>query len=64
MMYGYLSASGLRVQRQRIRQSLQRINPLSSAARWSRTVTRRTYKVPTPNSLWHLDGHMKLVRFV
>lgn len=64
MIYGYLRGSGIKVQRQRVRDSLTRVDALGSAARWSRTVTRRTYKVPTPNSLWHFDGHMKLVRYV
>jgi len=63
-MSGYLRASGLVVQRNRVRQSLNRIDPLGSACRWGRAVTRRTYSVPTPNSLWHLDSHMKLVRYV
>jgi len=64
MMSGYLRASGLVVQRHRVRQSLNRVDPLGSACRWGRAVTRRTYSVPTPNSLWHLDSHMKLVRYV
>ena len=63
MMSGYLRASGLVIQRDRVRQSLKRVDTLGSASRWSRTVTRRTYSVPTPNSLWHLDAHMKLIRF-
>lgn len=62
-MSGYLRARGLVVARDRVRQSLRRIDPLSSAGRWSRAVTRRTYNVPTPNSLWHIDAHMKLVRY-
>jgi len=64
MVSGYLRASGLVVQRNRVRQSLKRIDPLGSACRWGKAVTRRTYSVPTPNSLWHLDSHMKLVRYV
>jgi len=63
MMSGYLRAGGIIVQRDRARQSLRRVDPLSSAARWSHTVTRRLYSVPTPNSLWHIDSHMKLVRY-
>jgi hypothetical protein len=62
MMQGYLRAQGVCVQRDRLRRSLRRVDPLGSAIRWSRTVARRTYNVPTPNSLWHFDAHMKLVR--
>ena len=64
MMSGYLRARGLVLQREHVRQSLVRVDPLGSAVRWSRTVTRRTYRVATPNSLWHLDAHMKLVRYL
>jgi len=64
MMCGYLRANGLVIQRDRVRHSMKRIDPLGSAARWGRGVTRRTYSVPTPNALWHLDSHMKLVRYV
>jgi len=63
MMNGYLRTRGLVVQRERVRQSLKRIDPLSSSSRWARAVMRRTYSVPTPNSLWHLDSHMKLCRY-
>lgn len=62
MMHGYLSARGVVAQRQRIRTILAQIDPIGTAQRWGRTVARRTYSVPTPNSLWHMDGHMKLIR--
>ena len=26
-------------------------------------VSRQTYQVPWPNSLWHLDGHHSLIRW-
>ena len=38
MMSGYLRAGGIIVQRDRARQSLRRVDPLSSAARWSHIV--------------------------
>jgi hypothetical protein len=63
MVTGYLRARGITVQRSRVRQSIRRVDPVGAAGRWSRTVTRRTYSVPTPNALWHLDAHMKLVRW-
>lgn len=62
MTNGYLRAARLIVRRARVRRSLRRVDPASSASRW-RTVNRRTYSVPTPNSLWHLHSHMKLVRY-
>ncbi|PIK54061.1 hypothetical protein BSL78_09042 [Apostichopus japonicus] len=63
MMKAYLEVDGAVVQRSRVRDSLRRVDPHSAAKRWSKTVKRRTYHVPTPNSLWHMDGHMKLVRW-
>jgi predicted DNA-binding protein YlxM (UPF0122 family) len=29
----------------------------------NRTIVRRRYRVPFPNSLWHFDGHHKLIRW-
>ncbi|MGH0118367.1 UNVERIFIED_CONTAM: hypothetical protein FKN15_047772, partial [Acipenser sinensis] len=62
MMNGYLRAKGIFVQRQRIRMSLNSIDPVSSAGRWAQVINRRSYHVPSPNSMWHMDGHMKLIR--
>ena len=43
---------------------LTRVNPTAAARRWSWTVARRVYHVPYPNSLWHIDGNMRLIRFL
>ena len=43
---------------------LTRVNPTAAARRWSRTVARRVYHVPYPNSLWHIDGNMRLIRLL
>jgi hypothetical protein len=64
MMTGLLKQRRIVVQRRRVRTSLQRTDPTATAKRWSQTATRRTYSVPTPNFLWHIDGHMKLIRLV
>jgi len=60
---GYIKSLGIRVQRRRIRESLARVDPKNTALRWGIVVSRRTYKVPWPNSLWHLDGHHSLIRW-
>ena len=60
---GYIKALGLRIQRQRIRESMARVDPQNTALRWGVVVSRRTYQVPWPNSLWHLDGHHALIRW-
>ena len=64
MMCGYLRGRGIIVQRDRVRASMRRTDALGTAARWSRTATRRVYSVQTPNALWHIDSHLKLVRCV
>ena len=60
---GYLRSLGLRVQRRRVRECLARLDPQNRALRWGIVVSRRVYRVPWPNSLWHLDGHHSLIRW-
>jgi len=60
---GYLRSKGLRVQRSRVRQSMARRDPENAALRWGAVGTQRTYLVPWPNSLWHLDGHHSVIRW-
>ena len=64
MIQGYLETKGVHVPRQRVRESVRRVDPEGCEERWAAAVHRRTYKVATPNSLWHMDGHMKLIRYV
>ena len=64
MMAAYLKESEGFVQRARVRSALRQCDPLAAAARWSKTVSRRVYRTSMPNSLWHLDSHMKLIRCV
>ena len=64
MMYGYLKASGTVVQQKRVRRLLAEIDPVGTARRWGKTVSRRVYEVAGSNSLWHMDAHMKLIRLV
>lgn len=54
---------GLRLQKHRIKQSIDRVDPLGAVLRSYTTATRRFYKVSRPNALWHLDGHHKLIRW-
>ena len=61
LMSGHLRSLGLRVQRDRIRASIARVDPENSRIRWAVVVSRRAYSVPGPNSLWHIDGHHSLV---
>lgn len=51
---GSIAGRGLRVQRDRIRDSLRRVDPVSRSLRRTRTILRRQYRVPGPNSLWYV----------
>ena len=63
ILSGYFRSKGLVIQRRRIRSSLNRVDPKNTALRWGALVTRRSYYVPWPNSLWHIDGHHSLIRW-
>lgn len=60
---GHFRALGYNIQRRRIREGLNRVDPRNTALRWGALVTRRVYFVPWPNSLWHMDGHHSLIRW-
>ena len=51
---GSLRGSGVRIQRWRIRERLQAIDPVGRAA-------RRSSGVRAPNCLWHIDSNHKLI---
>ncbi|KAJ7649550.1 hypothetical protein DFH06DRAFT_996413 [Mycena polygramma] len=55
MLDGMLRRLGHRVPRERVRQSLLRIDPVRRIFERIR-IRRRVYSVPGPNSLWHHDG--------
>jgi hypothetical protein len=58
---GFLRSNGLRVQRDRVIQSLHRVDRLGRLLRRRITIHRRKYKSSRPNALWHCDGHHKLI---
>lgn len=65
MMTGFLCARGYRIQEQRVRDSLNRVDAAGIAIRRSRhrAINRRQYSVPHPNAMWHVDGNMSLIRW-
>jgi len=63
LVHGHLLSLGLRIQQRRIKKSLVRVNPETSRLRFAAVINRRKYKVPAPNSLWHLDGHHSLIEY-
>ena len=62
MMQGYLRRMGHRIQQSRVRDSMIRIDPEGVLSRWCTAVQRRVYSVPSPNSLWHIEGNHRLIR--
>jgi hypothetical protein len=61
-LIGFLRTHGVKVQRQRVRKSLLRIDGLGQILR-KHAIVRRDYYSPRPNSVWHMDGHHKLIRW-
>jgi hypothetical protein len=57
------AAHSLRIQRQRVINSMERVDRLGVGMREQvgEKKERTRYKVPRPNSLWHIDGHHKLI---
>ena len=60
---GYLRSQGLRVQRYRVKDSLFRVDPSAVHSRFRQALHRRRYSVCMPNSLWHIDGYHKLIKW-
>ena len=60
---GYLRGAGIKIQRFRIRDSIHRVDPINTSLRWHQPIKRRPYSVRGPNSLWHIDTNMKLIRW-
>lgn len=59
----HLATKGYKVQVQRVKSSLKRIDRLGTALRQRRGIRRRDYTSKRPNYLWHCDGHHKLIRW-
>ena len=65
MILGALRSQGfgISIPRERLRALLRASYPSQMAARWAKMTHRRVYSVPFYNSLWHIDGHHKLIRW-
>jgi hypothetical protein len=58
---GYLLLNKFRVQKQRVIDSIERVDGLNKTLRKHTTIKRREYLSARPNALWHVDGHHKLI---
>jgi hypothetical protein len=63
LIQGRLRELGYRVGINRIKLCLKQIDPVGTESRKARVITRRTYQVPGPLSLVHIDGNHKLIRW-
>ncbi|PIK47113.1 hypothetical protein BSL78_16009 [Apostichopus japonicus] len=63
MIRGNLIANRINVSRDRIRESMKRVDPAGVEFRRRISLHRRVYSVPGPNYLWHIDGNHKLIRW-
>ena len=65
-MNGFLLAASIRIQEKRIQQSMRRVDPNGVLLRSLQIsfTNRRQYNGPAALSLWHIDGHHKLIRCV
>ena len=63
---GGLKGRHIVVQRERVRQSIYRVDPIGRSIRRRYSICRRVYNVSGPNHLWHIDSNHKLIsqRFV
>lgn len=52
LVEGGLRQRGLRIQRYRIQESIQRVDPVVTTLRAAQQIIRRVYSVPWPNALW------------
>ena len=59
---GCLRCRGYHIHRWRIRECLLRVDPWGVEQRSRHVLHRRACNVPSPNSLWHIDGNHKLIR--
>jgi hypothetical protein len=62
-LQGYLEGVGVHITREHARELSRALDPEGSRLRKSVMRKRRVYKVPFPNSLWHIDGQHKLIRW-
>ena len=60
---GALRSRGIHIQRWKIRDALQQVDPVNRAVRRRYTIRRRIYNVKKPNHLWHVDSNRKLIHW-
>ena len=60
---GHLRSVGIRVQKQRVLDSLERVDRVGWFIQRCAVICWRKYFSSRPNALWHCDGHHKLIKY-
>ncbi|KAJ9114507.1 hypothetical protein QFC20_001380 [Naganishia adeliensis] len=63
MAWDWLAKNEIPCTREQVRRVHRTLQPEDFAIRPSQTIKRREYHVPFVNSVWHTDGHHKLIRW-
>ena len=63
ILKGHLLHMGIRVPRAQLRSSIHRVDHANTVSRQSTVIRRRIYSVAHPNSVWHIDGNHKMIRW-
>ena len=63
MLMAALKVRNVWIQHTRLRASIHRIDPHRTELRRRNTIRRSVYSVDGPNSLWHIDGNHKMIRW-
>ena len=62
MIAAHLKSTGVHVPRSRLRASIHHVDP-HAHDRLRPAIHRRVYSVDSPNSVWHIDGNHKMIRW-
>ena len=64
MVWGRLRSMGFCVTRERVRNAVHAVDPIETALRWrGQQIHRQPYRVPGPNSLWHLGKEYDCIQY-
>ena len=61
LLQSHLITMGIRITRRALRESLHRVDYAGVVSPYHSVVSRRTYSVPHPNYIWHIDSHHKRI---
>ena len=63
LLQGLLIHKGIKVPREKLRIAIHHVDHANTIHRRSSTISRRIYTTPCPNSVWHVDGNHKMIRW-